>query len=173
MFSLLLCKPLHRSHVTRQVKVRELRSCFKFQILLDVIIVLRKYQPSQSWGGSMRRSVRTMFRGYMRTCAASYWSIMLLESFYWPTTSNPHLLEQSVDKHNKIIRSGIIIVLTLGSVQNMESLDNRLGIKTLCCKKTRERAERMAKCFTSYFVPGSLLLLRTRVKTSCEWELSG
>ena len=60
------------------------------------------------------------------TCAASHWSNMLLESSYWLTTSNPHPLEQSVDKHNKIIRSGIIIVLTLVSVSSMESPDNRL-----------------------------------------------
>ena len=44
MFSLLLCKPHHRSYVTRQPKVREPPSCLKFQILLDVIIVLGKYQ---------------------------------------------------------------------------------------------------------------------------------
>ena len=52
-----------------------------------------------------------------------------LESSYWLTTSAPHPLKQAVDKHNKIIRSGIIIVLTLGSVSNMESMDNRLASK--------------------------------------------
>ena len=142
MFSLLLCKPLHRSHVTRQVKVRELRSCFKFQILLDVIIVLRKYQPSQSWGGSMRRSVRTMFRGYMRTCAASYWSIMLLESFYWPTTSNPHLLEQSVDKHNKIIRSGSSLCWHWAVYRTWRAWTTDLASKPSAARKLeRERRE--------------------------------
>ena len=52
-----------------------------------------------------------------------------LKASYWLAISAPHLLKQAVDKHNKIIRSGIIIVLTLGSVSNIESMDNRLASK--------------------------------------------
>ena len=46
---------------------------------------------------------------------------------HWLKTTALHLLKQTVDKQNKIIRSGILIVLTLGSLSNMESLDNVLN----------------------------------------------
>ena len=66
--------------------------------------------------------------------------ISFLIGSHWLKISALHLLKQTVDKHNKIFRSGILIVLTLGSLSDMESLDNSLK---LCYNKIRMvRAER-------------------------------
>ena len=57
---------------------------------------------------------------------SSIGQISALKVSHWLGALALHFPKQTMDKHNKIIRSGILIVLTLGSLSDMESLDNSL-----------------------------------------------